>query len=275
MQYIQEFLTARKLDGLAPGTLEQYQMELAKLATYLQKPVINASTNELRTYLLQFQNLAQNTMSRKISTLKALYTWLVQEEYLEKNPMRKIKTPKEAMLLPKALTKEEFDRLRYHPKSKRNQAIIELLVSSGMRIGEMTALNRKDVDMVNRRIKVRGKGGKERIVHFSVIAKFCLSAYLDSRTDHNPALFINRYGQRLTARAFEQQIKRLGELAGIRTKVTPHVMRHTFATQMYKNGADLGVIQDLLGHARPDTTKRYAMLDQETMTRLYDKYSVI
>jgi len=275
MRYVQEFLTARKLDGLATGTLEQYKRELLKLAAYLDKPTIEATTNDLRQYLLQFQHMAQNSIARKISTVKAFYTWLVEEEYLEKNPTRKIKTPKEAVVLPKALTKEEFDRLRFHEKSTRNQAILELLVSSGMRISEMIQLNRADLDMNFRRIKVRGKGNKERLVHFSVIAKFCLMAYLAERKDNNPALFINKYGQRLSVRSVEMQIKEIGMAAGLRAKVTPHVMRHTFATNLYKNGADLGFIQDELGHARPDTTKRYAMLDEQTKMNMYDKYSAI
>jgi len=275
MRYVEEFLTARKLDGLAPGTLDQYRRELTKLASYLDMPTIDATTNELRQYLLQFQSMAQNSIARKISTVKAYYRWLVDEEYIEKNQTRKIKTPKDAVLLPKALTKEEFDRLRFHEKSPRNQAILELLVSSGMRISEMVHLNRSDLDMVNRRIKVLGKGNKERIVHFSIIAKFCLIAYFGARTDDNHALFINRYGDRLSIRSIEMQVKAMGLAAGIRAKVTPHVMRHTFATNLYKNGADLGFIQDELGHARPDTTKRYAMLDAETKMNMYDKFSAI
>ncbi|MDP4158140.1 MAG: tyrosine-type recombinase/integrase [Bacillota bacterium] len=275
MKYVIEFLIARKLDGLAPGTLDQYKRELVKLANYLDIPTVKATTNDLRQYLLQFQNMSQNSIARKISTVKAFYTWLVDEEYLEKNPTRKIKTPKEAVLLPKALTKEDFDRLRFHEKSIRNQAILELLVSSGMRISEMIQLNRDDLDMNFRRIKVRGKGNKERLVHFSVIAKFCLIAYLSPRTDENPALFINRYGKRLSIRSVELQVKQMGLASGLRAKVTPHVMRHTFATNLYKNGADLGFIQDELGHARPDTTKRYAMLDEQTKMNMYDKYSAI
>ncbi|MHB8124632.1 MAG: tyrosine-type recombinase/integrase [Desulfitobacteriaceae bacterium] len=276
MRYVEEFLTARKLDGLAAGTLDQYRRELLLLAKYLDNPTVDATTNELRQYLLQFQAMAQNTLARKISTVKALYSWLVDEEYLEKNPTRKIKTPKEAVLLPKALTREDFDLLRFQSKSARNQAILELLVSSGMRISEMIALNRQDLDMNFRKIKVHGKGNKERIVHFSIITKFCLIAYFATRKEtDDPALFLNRYGQRLSARSVEMQIKAMGLTIGLRSKVTPHIMRHTFATNMYKNGADLGFIQDELGHARPDTTKRYAMLDEQTKMSMYDRYSVI
>lgn len=275
MKYVEEFLTARKLDGLAEGTLDQYRRELVRLADFLDKPTIQATTSDLREFLLQFQHMSQNTIKRKISTVKALYSWLVNEEYIEKNPTKKIKTPKEAALLPKALSREDFDRLRFYEKSTRNQAIIELLVSSGMRISEMIVLNRQDLDMNFRRIKVRGKGNKERIVHFSIIAKFCLIAYFATRTDNNPALFLNRYGKRITVRAVDMQVKAMGLAAGLRAKVTPHIMRHTFATNLYKNGADLGFIQDELGHARPDTTKRYAMLDEATRMNMYDRYSAI
>lgn len=277
MQYIEQFLLARRLDGLAEGTLYQYRLELKKLPDFLNKPTIEATTTDLRCYLNQFKEKSINTTSRKIATLKAFYSWLINEdEYnMDKNPMKKIKTPKEAVLLPKALNRDDFDRLRFYPKSPRNQAILELLVASGMRISEMVNLNRQDLDMNFRRVKVLGKGNKERIVHFSVIAKFCLITYFKTRKDNNPALFINKYGNRLSIRSIEQQIKASGIKAGLRAKVTPHVMRHTFATNLYKRGADLGFIQDELGHARPDTTKRYAMLDETTKMDMYDKYAVI
>jgi len=276
MRYIKEFLLARSLD-LAEGTIYQYRLELKNLPVYLEKPTIEATTNDLRGYLNQFKGKSINTIGRKISTLKAFYSWLINEdEYnLEKNPMKKIKNPKEAVLVPKALSRDDFDRLRFHPKNIRNQAIIELLVASGMRISEMINLNRNNLDMNLRRIKVLGKGNKERIVHFSAIAKFCLIQYFKTRTDNNPALFINKYGNRLSIRAIEQQIKAYGINAGLRAKVTPHVMRHTFATNLYKRGADLGFIQDELGHARPDTTKRYAVLDEQTKMDMYDRYAVI
>lgn len=228
MRYVEEFLLARKLDGLAIGTLYQYRLELKNLPIFLNKPTIEATTNDLRGYFSQFKDKSISTMGRKISTLKAFYGWLINEdEYnMEKNPMKKIKTPKEALLLPKALNRDDFDKLRFLPKNTRNQAILELLVASGMRIGEMINLDRNDLDMHFRRIKVLGKGNKERMVHFSVIAKFCLIAYFATRKDNNPALFINRYGNRLSIRAIEQQIKASGIKAGLRTKVTPHVMRH-------------------------------------------------
>ena len=189
MEYIVQFLAARKLEGLAEGTINQYGRELNYLPPFLNKPTINATTNDLRPYFAQFANQSVRSMSRKVSTLKAFYQWLVDEEILERNPMKRIKTPKEPDSLPKNLNKEDFDKLRYQAKSPRNQAILELLASSGMRISEMTALDIHRVDLVNRQIKVIGKGNKERIVHFSPIAKFCLSKYLSSRTDSNSALY--------------------------------------------------------------------------------------
>ena len=139
MEYIEQFLSARKLEGLAEGTLDQYKRELLYLPPFLNKPTIEAKTNDLRLYFTQFQDIAQASMSRKISTLKAFYQWLVDEEILERNPMKRIKTPKEQMSLPKNLNKEDFEKLRYQDKSIRNQAILELLASSGMRVSEMVA----------------------------------------------------------------------------------------------------------------------------------------
>lgn len=273
MRYVEEFLLARRLDELAKGTLRAYERELKLLSSYLQKPTINASVNDLRMYFLQFkESKSESTMCNKISMVKAYYTWLVDEDKIEKSPTKHIKTPKEPITLPKNLNHQDFERLRYVERSPRNQAIVELLASSGMRIGEMVPLNRNDLDMENRLIKVRGKGNKERIVHFSTVAKFCLLTYLGQRKDDNPALFVNRLGGRLGVRSIEQQIKAEAKRAGIRAKVTPHVLRHTFASNLYANGADVGFISMELGHASPETTMRYARLDMPTRNQMYEKF---
>jgi integrase/recombinase XerD len=141
-----------------------------------------------------------------------------------------------------------------------------------MRISEMTALDIHKIDFVNRQIKVLGKGNKERIVHFSPIAKFCLSNYLGSRTDSNPALFINRYGDRLSIRSIEIQIGKEAAKAGIHDRVTPHILRHTFASNLYQNGADIGFISLELGHSSPDVTMRYAKLNNRTRADMHDRY---
>jgi integrase/recombinase XerD len=274
MKYIEEFLTARALDGLATGTIDQYRRELKTLAKYLDKPTIEANTNDLRNYLIQFAHLAQRTTNRKISTAKAYYTWLVQEGYIVINPMLKIKTPKDPASLPRNLNKEDVELLRWHPKPPRNQAIIELLVSSGMRVGELSRLNRNDLDMANRQIRVMGKGSKERLVFFGHIAKFCLTAYLNDRTDDNPALFINRYGERLRIRSIEAQLKAHAKKAGITNKVTPHMLRHTFASGLYEQGADIDFIARLLGHESVNTTRRYTHINGAAMARMFDKFLV-
>lgn len=272
MEYIQQFLSARKLEGLAEGTLDQYQRELRYLPSFLKKPTIEAITNDLRAYFVQFEGMSQRSISRKISTLKAFYQWLVDEEILERNPMKRIKTPKELMSLPKNLNKEDFEKLRYQVKSPRNRTILELLASSGMRVSEMVALNIHDVDLTNRQIKVLGKGKKERIVHFSPTAKFCLNNYLESRKDNNPALFINKYGERLSVRSIEMQIKADAQKAGIHEIVTPHCLRHTFASNLYQNGADIGFISMELGHSSPEITMRYARLDNQTRANMHDRF---
>ncbi|MCO1599810.1 site-specific tyrosine recombinase/integron integrase [Desulfosporosinus nitroreducens] len=274
MRYVKEFLTARKLDGLAPGTLDQYRMELKKFASHLDKPTIDTTTNDLRGYLIQFNEMAQRTVNRKISTLKAFYSWLINEEYIERNPTKKIKTPREPASLPRNLSHEDVELLRWHSKSPRNQAIMELLVSSGMRIGELVSLDRNDLSMANRQIRVTGKGNKERLVFFGPIAKFCLISYLNTRKDDNPALFTNKYGARLTVRSVEMQIKDQARKAGIKDAVTPHMLRHTFASGMYEQGADIDFIARLLGHESTDTTRKYTHVNASAMAQMYDKYLV-
>jgi len=273
MQYIEQFLSARKLEGLARNTLIQYRMELNHLPPFLNKPTIQANTNDLRLYFIQFSNQAIRSMSRKISTLKAFYAWLIDEEIIDKNPMKRIKTPKEPKSLPKAMSEQEFEILRYAKKSLRNKSIFELLSSSGMRIGEMVVLNIDDIDMDNRKIKVLGKGNKERIIYFSHIAKYCLIEYLHSREDNNPALYINKYGNRLSIRSIEMQTKSEAIKAGISIKVTPHRYRHFMASRMYENGCNLELIAELLGHESVDTTKIYAHMSNSAIAKAYDRYS--
>lgn len=275
MKYVNEFITTRRSDGLAPGTLDQYERELRLLCNNFDKPSIEITHFELRIFLNQFSGMAGNTYARKISTMKAYYSWLTQEGMIVINPALKIKTPKPPELLPRFLTRNNFNKLRYLPKSIRDQAIIELLVSTGMRISEMTRLNRDDLDMDLRRIIIFGKGSKERVVFFSDLAKFCLLNYFSSRHDDNPALFINRYGDRLSNRSIEGMIKSDGVKAGIKIKVTPHRLRHTFATNLINNGADLALAQDLLGHVRADTTRIYCKLSEQHKMQMYDKYAAI
>jgi len=272
MKYIEEFLVARKLDGLAENTITQYRRELKQLASHLDKPTIKATTTDLRSYLASFPHLAQRSINRKISTAKALYTWLIQEGTLTVNPMTKIKTPKEPASLPRNVSKEDVELLRWQPKSPRNQAIMELLISSGMRIGEMVVLDRRDLDMNNRQIRVTGKGSKERLVFFGQIAKFMILEYLHTREDDNPALFIGRFGDRLSVRSIEIQLKQEAKKAGIHEKVTPHMLRHTFASGLYENGADIDFIARLLGHESVQTTRRYTHVNGRAMARMYDKF---
>ncbi|MBC2723318.1 site-specific tyrosine recombinase/integron integrase [Desulfosporosinus sp.] len=274
MRYVQEFLTARKLDGLAPGTLEQYEMELRYLPPFLGKPTIEATKTDLRAYLAQYKDMAERTYMRKVSILKAFYTWTTYEANIP-NPMQNIKVPKEPTSMIKYLEDKEFEKFRYVKRSLRNRAIIELLVSSGMRVSELVSVNIDDLDMENNEIKITGKGNKQRIVHFNTIAKDKLLEYLDTRKDKNPALFINKYGNRISIRAIEQQIKREAKLAGLRIEATPHTLRHTFATHLIQRGADIIFIAEEMGHESVSTTQKYAKLNLKARREMYKKFMAI
>ena len=274
MKYVEEFLVARTLDGYAEGTIYQYRLELRYLPPFLNKPTIEASTNDLRLYLTQFRHMAERSYIRKVSTLKAFYSWLTNALNIP-NPMIMIKVPKEPISIPKYLEDADFEKFRYVKRPIRNRAIIELLVSSGMRISEMVALNIKDLDMENREIKVKGKGNKERVVHFTTLAKDKLIEYQATRNDKDPALFLNRYGHRLTKRSVEYQVKREGKLAGLRMTVTPHTLRHTFATHLVQRGADIIFIADEMGHSSTDTARRYAKLNLKVRREMYRKFMAI
>ena len=274
MQTIKEFLTARKLDGLAPGTIDQYEMELRYLPPFQGKPTIDATKNDLRGYLAQFKDMAERTYIRKVSTLKAFYTWATYEANIP-NPMQNIKVPKEPVSMIKYLEDKEFEKFRYVKRPLRNRAIIELLVASGMRVSELVAVNISDLDYENNEIKVIGKGNKERIVHFNTIAKDKLIEYLDTRKDNNPALFANKYGKRISVRATEQQVKREAKLAGLRIEATPHTLRHTFATHLIQRGADLVFIAEEMGHESVSTTQKYAKLNLKSRREMYKKFMAI
>jgi len=270
------FLSAKKLDGLSPLTLTGYAIELRILGKYIQKPVAQINTNDIREYLSRFDNLKTSSKSRKISVLKSFFGWLSLEEIIDKDPMRKIKNPKKEKRLPKALTIEELEMIRESCQSLRERALIEVFYATGGRLSEIQNLNRQDIDWQNMTAVVFGKGAKERDVFFSWKAIYHLKKYLASREDAVPALFITerRPYRRLSNRGIQRAVKIIARKASLENKLHPHVLRHTFASLTLNNGADLVAIQELLGHENPATTQIYAQLSPRRKKEQYRKYLV-
>jgi integrase/recombinase XerD len=270
------FLAAKRLEGLSPSTLAGYGIELRIFGSHFQKPVKEITTSDIRDFLSRFEGLKLSSLARKLSVLKSFFSWLADEEMIDKDPTRKIKPPKTEKRLPKALSIEELEMMREMCKTTRERAMVEVFYATGGRLSEIQQLDRQDIDWVEKSSKVLGKGNKEREVFLSVKASYHLKKYLSSREDDNSALFVTerKPHRRLSKRGIQREFKIIAARAGIKKRVHPHVMRHTMATLTLNNGADLVAVQELLGHVDPGTTQVYAQLSNERKKESHRRYLV-
>ncbi|NNV04664.1 tyrosine-type recombinase/integrase, partial [Brevibacillus sp. MCWH] len=231
---------------------------------------------DIRVFLGRFSHLKLSSIAKKLSVLKSFFGWLVSEEIIQRDPTKKLKPPKQEKRLPKALTIEELEMLREACKTTRQRAFLEVLYATGCRLSEVQALNRSDINYQTLSCRVIGKGNKEREVYFSFKAMYHLRKYLMARTDNEPALFITERKpyRRLSKRGIQREIALIAENAGLGKKVSPHTLRHTFATLTLNNGAELAAVQALLGHEDPATTQVYAQLTDEKKREQHKKYLV-
>jgi integrase/recombinase XerD len=231
---------------------------------------------DCRVYLAKYSSSGvKNTTLNTISTtLRAFFSWLVNNDYILKNPMNSIKSIKTDKYIRKALTFEELEMLRDSCKSIREKALVEFFYSTGCRLDEVKKLNISDIDWNSKSTFVVGKGSKERQVFLTASAVIHLKKYIKSRKDLNEALFVGERAphQRLGNRAIERVYKLLGERAGIKKAVYPHLVRHTTATHMLRRGASMTEVQKLLGHTSPATTQIYAQLDNEALMQSHRKH---
>jgi integrase/recombinase XerC len=233
----------------------------------------------LRKYLSSLHRKnKKSSIARKISTLRTFFKYLVREELVTANPAKSVSTPKREKPLPSTLTVDEAFRLVESPSEEegqqaRDRAILELLYSSGIRVSELVGLNLGQLDLELGIVKVMGKGRKERIVPVGSKAIEAVNAYLEERGTVNgeDALFINSRGGRLTARSVGRLVKTYTKRSGIFRKISPHSLRHTFATHLLDSGADIREIQEMLGHASLSTTQRYTHLTMGKLMEVYDK----
>lgn len=276
MDNIDLFLASKKLEGAAENTLSGYRLDLKIFADRVKKRTADISAADIRVYLAQFDHLKMSSISKKLSVLKSFFGWLTAEEILLRDPTSKLKPPKKEKRLPKALSIEELEMLREACETVRQRAFVEVMYATGCRLSEISALNKDDINFQSMSFKVFGKGSKEREVYLSFKALYHLKKYLNSRTDDDPALFVTerRPYRRLSNRGIQREIKIIAEMSGIQKNVSPHVLRHTFATLTLNNGADIVAVQHLLGHSDPSTTQGYAVLSDEKKREQHKKYLV-
>lgn len=227
-------------------------------------------------YLSQLDGLKLSSISRKLSVLKSFFKWLADEELITKDPTKKIKKPKQEHRLPKALSIEELEMIRESCITARERALVEVLYATGGRLSEIQSLNRQDINWQTNSAKVVGKGNKEREIYFSWKALYHLKKYFGLRSDLVPALFVTERKpvRRLSNRGIQRVVGIIAARAGIQKRVHPHIFRHTFATLTLNAGADLVVVQSLLGHANPSTTQVYCSVTDNRRREQYKRYLV-
>lgn len=273
---IRMFVTAKKLEGLSTSTLDGYVLDLNIFFQHVPKKTDAITASDIRAYLGKFSNLKMSTIGKKLSVLKSFFSWLTSEEYIPRDPAARLKTPKLEKLLPKALSIEELEMLREACQNVRQRMLIEVLYATGCRLSEVHGLNRSDIDQTRMSCRVIGKGNKEREVYFSFKAIYHLRKYLKARTDDEPSLIVTerKPHRRLTRRGIQREIAIIAEAAGLQKRVSPHTLRHTFATLTLNNGADLVAVQELLGHENPATTQIYATISAERKREQHKKHLV-
>ncbi len=269
LQYIDMFIDAKRVENLSARTLKYYDQTIRKCIDYIGKPLRLIDANDIRrclSWAMVDRKCSPTTVNNERRVLSTFFQWLENEDIIRKSPVKRTKALKEERGDKKPFTDEEVARLREACRDNRERAVVELLLSSGMRVAELHGLNRTNMDMQGRECEVLGKGRKRRTCYFSAEAKLYLGRYLKSRTDENPALIVSdvKPNARLGISAIEGMVRRIGKRAGV-TNTHPHRFRRTMATNNLRRGMKLEEIQQLLGHSNMDTTLIYAKVDHELL----------
>ena len=275
-QLLDSFITAKRIEGCSEKTLKYYRTTIENMIEAVGKSVRHIQTEDLRTYLTNYQQ--KNSPSRVTidnirRILSSFFSWLEDEDYIIKSPVRRIHKVKTATNVKETYTDEDLEKMRDNCVELRDLAIIDMLASTGMRIGEMVLLNKADIDFNERECVVFGKGDKERVVYFDARTKIHLRNYINSRTDENPALFVTLRSpfERIKIGGIETRLRKMGKELEIE-KVHPHKFRRTLATMTIDKGMPIEQLQQLLGHKRIDTTLQYAMVKQSNVKQAHRKY---
>lgn len=273
---IQTFLAAKRVEGCSSKTLTYYDSTIRNVLKSTGKPVQDITTDDLRIYLDAYQTnngVSKVTIDNIRRILSTFFAWLEDENFIIKSPVRRIHKVKTCKTVKETYSDEFLEIMRDNAESIRDLAMIDLLASTGIRVGELVLINRVDVDFVNRECIVLGKGNKQRKVYFDARTKIHLQRYLSERTDDNPALFVTLHKpySRLQIKGVEMRLQRLGRKLGL-IRVHPHKFRRTLATMAIDKGMPIEQVQQLLGHESVDTTLQYAMVNQNNVKLSHHRY---
>lgn len=277
---IQIYLSNRKLDGMSNLTLRNYKYSLDRFANFVNKRVTTITVQDIRNYLsyvVETKNIKNSTLETQKTIIKSFFAWLEIEEYITKNPAKKVRPTKVSKKVVDSLTVEELEMMRNACVTARQRCVLELFFSTGMRLAELCQVDITDLDWQNNSIKIIGKGSKERIVYFSDKARLYIKNYLAVRGSfESSALFITSKipHQRMGHRSIYNEVKKIAENAKVETNVFCHKLRHSFATLGVRSGMSLTTLQDLMGHSEISTTRAYVDSDQETAKYEHRKYII-
>jgi tyrosine recombinase XerC len=285
---LSQFLTSLKHEkNASPHTISSYRRDLLQLAGFLEERKVKLKEIDnivLRGFLavLQERKNKKSTIARKLASIRSFLQFCIKMKWLEDNPAKVVATPKQEKHVPSFLSEDEMAEFLDIPDSRqpldsRDKCVLELLYATGIRVSELVGINLEDVDFTERLIRIRGKGKKERIVPFGKKAEDSLTSYIRARRELNKgeandaALFLNYRGERLTSRSVERIVDRYIRITAMRRKISPHSLRHSFASHLLSRGADLRVIQELLGHESLATTQKYTHIDLKQLLDVYKK----
>ena len=275
-EYLEMFINAKKIEGCSLRTLKYYRSSVHHLFSQIETPVRKITTEQLREYLAGYQkinNCSKSTVDNIRRNISSFFSWLEEEDHILKSPMRRIHKIKTKTKVKEIISDEDIERLRDHCEVTRDIAIIDLLYSTGIRVGELVNLDIKDINFEERECIVYGKGEKERRVYFDAKAKLHLQNYISNRKDNNHALFVTLDAphERLKISGVEIRLRTLGRKLNL-TRIHPHKFRRTMATRAIDKGMPIEQVQKLLGHSQIDTTMHYAIVNQTNVKVSHRKY---
>ena len=273
---IENFIAAKKVEGCSDKSISYYKSTIINALKKIEKEVVHVTTDDLRGYLNEYQadsGASKVTVDNIRRILSSFFSWLEEENYIVKSPVRRIHKVKVGKTVKETYTDEALEQMRDHCSNARDLALIDLLASTGMRVGELVRLNRTDIDYQNRECIVTGKGDKQRKVYFDARTKIHLQKYVNSRSDTNEALFVSLLApyNRLQISGVEIRLRQLGRELNI-PKVHPHKFRRTLATMAIDKGMPIEQVQHLLGHQSLDTTLQYAMVNQNNVKLSHHRF---